>query len=127
MLGLSGLGGDFSHLHVVEEYARRAGHPSRFAHGQLTAVVSMGIHASAQVFRHAVALLEERHRYLAPVYVGDTISAELEVSETRLTRSPADGRVRFRDVVRNRSGTVVCESEYAFLIDRRPSGQDAAA
>jgi acyl dehydratase len=120
LLAFSGIGGDFQHLHVDEEYARRSTYGRRIAHGQLTAVVSHGIQVSTGVWRHAVALLEERHRFLAPVFVGDTLGCELEVVERRETREADRGLVWFANHVRTQTGTLVCESEFTFLIARRP-------
>lgn len=119
VLAFSGLGGDFQHLHVDEEYARRSPYGRRIAHGQLTVVVSQGIQVSTGVWRHATAVLEERHRYLAPVFIGDTVLCELEVLERRAVSARDRGIVRFANHVSTQSGIVVCESEYTFLIARR--------
>jgi acyl dehydratase len=121
VLAFSGLGGDFQHLHVDDEYARRSPYGRRIAHGQLTAVVSQGIEVSTGVWRHALAVLEERHRYLAPVFIGDTLSCELEVVERREVSDRDRGVVRFANHVSTQTGTRVCESEYVFLIARRGS------
>jgi acyl dehydratase len=66
-----------------------------------------------------MALVEERHRFLAPVFIGDTVTCELEVIECREVRAGDRGIVRFANHVSTQTGIVVCESEYTFLIARR--------
>lgn len=116
LLAFSGVSGDFQHLHVDEEYAGRSQFGGRIAHGQLTAVTGFGLQVYTQVWRHALAFLEERHEYRLPVYVGDTVSAAMEVRKTHSTNRPGRGVVVFRNAITNQHGDLVCLSHYTMLI-----------
>jgi acyl dehydratase len=90
--------GDFDPIHVDEAYARTTPFGRRIAHGGL--VLALVSTASALVSRRArergspgaaVSLGYDRIRFLAPVFVGDTVTARYTVleldTETRRSRA----------------------------------------
>lgn len=119
ILAFSGVTGDFQHLHVDEIYASKSQFGGRIAHGPLTAATGLGLQVYTQVWRNAMAFLEERHEYLAPVHVGDTIGSAMHVLETRETKRPDRGVVIYRNDITNQSGTLVCRTHYTMMIRRR--------
>ncbi len=84
----------------------------------LALVVGMTVRDTSQ---NAVANLGWEHiRMPAPVFIGDTLYAESEVLEVRESKSrPNQGIVTCRQIGRNQNGTVVLETQRAFLIARR--------
>lgn len=124
VLAFSGVTGDFQHLHTDEIYASRSQFGGRIAHGPLTAVTALGMQVYTQVWRNAMAFLEERHQYKLPVHIGDTLFSAMHVLETVATKRPERGVVQFRNDVTNQKEDLVCVSHYAMMIRRRPSGQD---
>lgn len=121
ILAFSGVSADFQHLHVDELYAARSQFGARIAHGQLTAITAFGMQVYTQVWRHAIAYLEERHEYRLPVHVGDTIYSLMDVLETRQTKNPDRGVVTYRNSVTNQHGDLACLSHYTMMIRRRPA------
>ena len=121
ILAFSGVTGDFQHLHVDELYASRSEFGGRIAHGPLTAVTALGLQVYTQVWRNAMAFLEERHEYRLPVHVNDTIYSVMDVLETRETRKPDRGIVLFRNSITNQDGALACLSHYTMMIRRRPA------
>lgn len=119
VLAFSGITGDFQHLHVDESYAKASQFGRRIAHGPLTAVTALGMQVYTQVWRNAVAFLEERHEYRLPVYIGDTLYSAMEVVETRATKSDDRGIVMYRNDVTNQDENLVCLIEYTMMIRRR--------
>lgn len=119
VLAFSGVSGDFQHLHVDEQYAAASPFGGRIAHGPLTAVTGLGLQVYTQVWRNAMAFLEERHEYLAPVHIGDTVRSTMHVLETRATKDPQRGIVFFRNDLTNQNGDLVCRSHYTMMIRRR--------
>lgn len=119
ILAFSGVTGDFQHLHVDELYASRSQFGGRIAHGPLTAVTALGMQVYTQVWRNAVAFVEERHEYRRPVHVNDTIFSTMEVVATRAKSRPDAGVVDFRNDVTNQRGELVCVSHYVMMIRRR--------
>jgi acyl dehydratase len=64
-----------------------------------------------------VAFLEQSGRFLAPVYVGDTLHPRLVVAAVKPQRST--GVVTLRAELRNQRGEAVLEGEHAYLVRRR--------
>jgi acyl dehydratase len=115
------LSGDFNPLHVDEDYARARGFERRIAHGALVFSIATGLRQQTGRFEGSmVAMLELRSwRFLAPVFVGDTVVAETTVCEVRRTSSGGQGVVVQRVDVRNQDGVVVQSGELVSLIAAR--------
>lgn len=120
VLAFSGITGDFQHLHVDELYARASDFGGRIAHGPLTAATALGLQVYTQVWRNAMAFLEERHEYRLPVHIGDTVFSTMDVLEIRPTKRPDRGIVFFRNNLKNQNDQLVCVSHYTMMIRRRP-------
>ncbi len=78
----AGLIGDFNPLHVDAEYARRSRFGRRIAHGMLaggliSAVLGNRLPGPGSIY------LSQQIEFLAPVFIGDTITATAEVTEWR--------------------------------------------
>ena len=75
----AGLTGDFGALHVDAEYARRTRYGKRTAHeimaaGLISAVLSTRLPGPGAV------CLSQQLEFLAPIFIGDTITAQVEVT-----------------------------------------------
>jgi 3-hydroxybutyryl-CoA dehydratase len=71
--------GDFNPLHVDDEYARKSRFGRRIAHGMLTgglisAVLGNKLPGTGGIY------LSQQIEFLAPVYLGDTITTTVEVA-----------------------------------------------
>jgi len=78
----AGLIGDFNPLHVDAEYARKSRFGRRIAHGMfagglISAVLGNRLPGPGCIY------LSQQIEFLAPVYIGDTITATVEVIEWR--------------------------------------------
>jgi acyl dehydratase len=124
VLAFSGVTGDFQHLHTDEVYAAKSQFGGRIAHGPLTAVTGLGLQVYTQVWRNAMAFLEERHEYKLPVLLDDTVFSAMHVLETRPTKRPDRGIVQYRNDLTNQNNELVCISNYTMMIRRRPTDQD---
>lgn len=104
--GFAGITGDFNPVHVNEEYAKTTRFGKRIAHGGLV----LGLIAPAmgmQLPGLGTIILDLYIRWKAPVYIGDTITAELEV----VGKDEARNMVTLRCTWKNQEGTVVAEGE----------------
>lgn len=92
------------------EYVSRPEHYSgRIAPGLLTLSLAEGLILAAGVTRGTgLALLELTPTWKSPVYAGDTIYTEINVTEKRLTSRGDRGVVTTENLVRNTKGDVVC-------------------
>jgi 3-hydroxybutyryl-CoA dehydratase len=72
--------GDFNPLHVDEEYARRSVFGKRIAHGILTAGIISTV-LGGEIPGLGTIFVELHIRFLKPVYLGDTITANAIVTD----------------------------------------------
>jgi 3-hydroxybutyryl-CoA dehydratase len=107
--GFAGIVGDFYGVHVNEEYAKTTRFERRIAQGALSVgflATVMGYMAAKAPNPGAVS-----HRYditfTAPVYIGDTVTARLELTEKLDERNTCVFTAR----VTNQKGLVVAEGQ----------------
>lgn len=111
-----GLSGDFNPLHTDDESAREAGFPCRMAHGMLGHAMSTGLRSVIDDWE-IVAFLETRRRFIAPLFVGDTIHYDAEVKETRRSQSnPNRGIVKIELTLINQDQVTIQEGEDTFIV-----------
>lgn len=120
VLAFSGLTGDYNPLHVDEEFARTSPFGTRIPHGPLIHDMYLGfMDRLGLVAGTALAFLELRWKFLAPVLVGDTVHARVVVRDKRETKKPDRGIVTFAVTLFNQRQEVVQEGEHVLLLARR--------
>ncbi|HDZ89303.1 MAG: MaoC family dehydratase [Deltaproteobacteria bacterium] len=102
----AGITGDFNPAHLNEEYAKKTFFKTRIAHGMLTAgfvsgLLGMSLPGPGTVYVRQVL------DFLAPVRIGDTVTARVEVVEIMKD----ENRVRMRTSCTNQDGTLVLDGE----------------
>jgi len=112
---------DWTELHTNEEYAEDNFFGERVAHGPMTFVVATGfVHRTGIVERTVVAFLGMNYMDIpAPVHVGDTVSAEMEVIEKKELDRDDAGFVTIDSTLTNQEDTVVFEGDMKFMIKTR--------
>jgi acyl dehydratase len=121
LVNFAGVSGDFNPLHMDSEYAEGSIFGRRVAHGALVLSVAMGLRQGLSLFDGTLmGLLELRTwRFLAPVFIGDTVRVETEISELRPTSKPDRAVMTQRVSVLNQDDTVVQQGELIALLKRR--------
>jgi acyl dehydratase len=116
----AGLTGDQHPIHYDDEYAKTTRFGKRVAHGLLlTAMTAVGASTLSSLLEGSIgAFVEQSARFLKPVFIGDTITPELEVSEV-LPKTNV-GLLRLTTRVKNQRGETVLEGMHAYLIKKRP-------
>jgi len=102
----AGITGDFNPAHINEQYAAQTFFKGRIAHGMLTAgfvstVIAMKLPGPGTIY------LKQELSFLAPVRIGDTITARVEVMEL----IPEKNRVRLITTCTNQEGTRILEGQ----------------
>ncbi|SCG82789.1 dehydratase [Proteiniborus sp. DW1] len=102
----AGITGDLNPAHINEEYAKDTMFKGRIAHGMLTAglvsaVLGMKLPGPGTIY------LKQDLKFTAPVRIGDTIKAEVEVSEMIIEKN----RIKLRTTCTNQNGDVVLDGE----------------
>jgi 3-hydroxybutyryl-CoA dehydratase len=102
----AGVTGDFNPAHINEAYASKTFFKTRIAHGMLMAGFISAILGTQLPGPGAIYIRQELN-FLAPVRVGDTITARAEVIEIIAEKN----RVRLKTTCVNQDGTLVLEGE----------------
>lgn len=100
---MAGISGDLNPLHLDEDYGRRTRFKGRVAHGVLT--VSFVSAANTLLTGPGFVYLGQELKFLAPVRIGDTVTAASEIAEVR----PDKQILRIRTIVRNQHGEQVAD------------------
>ncbi len=96
--------GDFNPVHLDEAYAKSTLFKERIAHGALSIGIISSILGNI-LPGHGTIYLSQEVKFLAPVKIGDTLTARVEVIELILE----ENRVKFRTTCRNQNGKMVVD------------------
>jgi acyl dehydratase len=120
-LFFAGMTGDNHPIHYDDEHAKTTRFGRRLAHGLLLAsLTAVGASTLAPIIEHSiVAFVEQRTRFLAPVFIGDTLKPHHEV--VALERKRSAGLLTLRVTLTNQRGETVLEGEHRYLIAYRPA------
>ena len=126
LVAFAGLTGDFSELHTSDVYARNSAFGRRVAHGMLGLAYAHGLMwaRTGELRETAVAFLGIGDwRFVAPIFVGDTIFVDYRLAELRDSRSKPTQAIATFDVdVVKQDGTVVQRGRKALLVSKVPLG-----
>ncbi len=116
----AGVTGDLNPAHINEEYARGTFFKTRIAHGMLaagliSAVIGMRLPGPGSIY------VRQELNFLAPVRIGDTITARVEVVEIMSDKK----QLRLRTTCSSQDGTLVLDGE-AIISPPRPKKVKAA-
>lgn len=121
LVQFAGLTGDFNPMHTDAEYMKGSMFGQRIAHGLLSLSYAMGQAYQLGVLERTVlAFREIDMKFSAPVFIGDTIRAELTVLEKTEARRLGGGLVKFEMRVLNQEGKVVQKGSISLLMAARP-------
>ncbi len=102
----AGIVGDFNPAHLNEAYAKNTFFKTRIAHGMLaagfvSAVIGMQLPGPGSIY------ISQELKFLAPVRIGDTVTAHVEVSEMNVEKN----RVRLKTWCVNQDGVKILEGD----------------
>ena len=109
----AGVSGDYTRLHLDEEYAKASIFKGRIAQGMLSVSMATGLLVQlGNLEGTAMGLLEVTCRFTNPVRLNDTIRVRQTVTEMRTTSKPDRGIVTFSlEVLNQRDETTVSASQ----------------
>jgi acyl dehydratase len=95
----AGITGDFDPNHVDEQYTRKTSLGHRVAHGAL--IIGYTSAASTRILqdfdRPMVSVGYDRIRFLKPVYFGDTLTIDYEISGIELERERTIAKIEVKN------------------------------
>ena len=96
----------------------------RIVPGALTFSVAEGLTLLSGILHGTgMAFLGVEMKILNPVFIGDTITVEIDVVDKRETKKPDRGIVTFFHRVKNQEDTVVMEYTVKRMLRRKPQGR----
>ena len=109
---------DHHPLHTDDAFARGMGFERRIAHGLFGLSLMEGLKAELGLYTDtSVASLGwDDVRFLAPVYVGDTVRTRVSFVEKRFSRRPGRGVVTEQVDLINQDGVAVITARHASLL-----------
>ena len=110
----AGITGDHNPVHTDEEYAQTTPFKGRIAHGLLTASLVSTVLGN-QLPGPGTIYLSQTLKFIAPVHIGDTVTAQATVREI----DPIKGRVTL-DVSCSVKGLQVLSGEAKVIAPKRP-------
>jgi 3-hydroxybutyryl-CoA dehydratase len=113
---MAGITGDFDPLHMDAEYARRTRYGRRTAHPLLAAGLIMAVLHSRLPGPGAICLSQQLE-YLEPIFIGDTLTAEVEV----ITFEPEKHLVIVKTTCRNQDARQVLTGQAALMFLKEAS------
>ena len=118
LLTFSGLTGDYNPLHVDEEFCKGTGpFKTRIPHGPMVHDMYLGLLDRVGILQGtALAMLELRVEFVAPVFIGDTIHARIVVKEKKPTQNANRGIGRFAVTIFNQRDEAVQEVQHTFML-----------
>lgn len=114
----AGVTGDLNPAHVNEAYAQKTFFKTRIAHGMLSAGFISTVLAN-QLPGPGTIYIRQELNFLAPVHIGDTLTARVEVIEI----SEEEHRVRLKTTCTKQDGSAVVEGEAIVSPPKPPKAQ----
>lgn len=109
----AGVSGDFNPVHMCEEYAKKTFFDGRIAHG----LIALGLISAAMTkLPGLVIFLSDSNKFLAPVRIGDSITATAEVIKAKKDK----GIITLKTACTNQKGETVVEGEWVLRLYEPP-------
>ena len=119
----AGLSGDFNQMHMDAAFCEKSFFGKRVAHGILVLSIVSGLAVQTGLMEGTVIAFREINewKFLKPVFIGDSIHAELQILETKALRRIGGGSIAIEVRVNNQVDEVVMKGIWTALIASRPA------
>lgn len=114
----AGQSGDFFPHHMDEEWCKTQPFKKRIAHGTLIFTVAVGLTAHV-INEVSMTYGYERLRFTRPVFIGDTISVKVTISNKADHKKPQYGIVTELVEVFNQHQELVMVCEHLLLVEKQ--------
>jgi len=114
----AGLSGDYNQIHTDAAFSQSTPFGQRVAHGLLCLSIVSGLAMRTGVLEGTVLAFREINewKFIKPVFLGDTIHAELDVTENKALPRLNAGAVTIAIQVKNQRDEVVMKGVWIALV-----------
>ena len=122
IFNFAGLTGDFNEIHTNADFASRTQFGQRIAHGLLGLSLATGLIMRTGFLEGTVLAFREINewRFTKPFFIGDTIRAELEITEAKALPRIGGGSITAAIVVKNQSDEICQRGSLNLLVLSKP-------
>jgi 3-hydroxybutyryl-CoA dehydratase len=122
IVNFAGISGDYNLIHTDAEYSKGQMFGQRVAHGLLVLSIASGMAVRLGFMEDTIiAFRGLEWKFLAPVFIGDTIRLRVTVEETKAMRRLGGGLVTFKMEVLNQKDEVVNRGNWELLCKGQPA------
>ncbi|MEW6569022.1 MAG: MaoC/PaaZ C-terminal domain-containing protein [Chloroflexota bacterium] len=123
IVNFAGLTGDYNLIHTDAVYAQGTPFGQRVAHGILGLAMASGLATRTGILEATVLAFREitEWKFSRPVFIGDTVWAELVVEETKALPRLGGGSLLLAVEVKKQDGEVVMKGRWSILVQSRPA------
>jgi 3-hydroxybutyryl-CoA dehydratase len=123
IVSFAGISGDFTTIHTDAVYAASTPFGQRVAHGLLVASIASGLMVRTGMIQGTVLAFREisEWKFGKPVFIGDTVRAELAITETKSLPRLGGGSITLAVSVKNQKDEVTMKGVWVILMMSRPA------
>jgi acyl dehydratase len=116
------LTGDNNRIHTDEEFSKAGPFGKRVAHGLLGLSVTMGLAWRTGILDGTVIAFREINewKFIKPIFIGDTVCAELNIVEAKALPRIGGGSVLIRAELKNQNDEVCMKGDLTVLVMAKP-------
>ncbi len=118
VMTFAGLSGDFNQIHTDAEFARATPFGQRISHGILGLAIASGLAVQTGILGPNVIAFREigEWKFAKPIFFGDTIHVEMEVSEVKALPRIGGGSVTLAVKLVNQAGEACMKGQWTVLV-----------
>lgn len=122
IFNFAGFSGDYNQIHTDAEFAKSTPFGQRVAHGLLGLSIASGLAMRTGLLEGTVIAFREINnwKFIAPVFIGDTIHVEMEVIEIKALPRIGGGSVVITLDVKKQSGETTMKGNWTVLVVSKP-------
>jgi acyl dehydratase len=122
IFSFAGLTGDYNQIHTDADFASKTQFGRRIAHGLLGLSIAVGLIMRSGLLEGTVLAFREINdwKFVKPFFIGDTIHAELTISETRALPRIGGGALTATVVVKNQHDEACQRGSLNLLVLSKP-------
>lgn len=124
LVNFAGLTGDYNPMHTDAEYAKDSFMGQRVAHGMLIMSYAVGQAYQLGILERTVLAFRALDvKFSTPVFIGDTIRIEIEVTETKAAARLGGGVVDLKFRILNQDNKAVQKGTMTMLMASKPDDE----
>ena len=122
IFSFAGLTGDHNPIHTNAEFAKKTQFGQRIAHGLLGLSIATGLVMQTGFLEGTVLAFREisEWKFVKPFFIGDTLSAELTITETKALPRIGGGAIIAAIVVKNQNDETCQRGTLNLLVLSKP-------